>query len=72
MNISLPLEQMSIEEKLQVMETIWDDLSRRAESLAPPPWHGKVLEAIEAAVERGEESFDDWEVAKKRLRDTLE
>lgn len=30
MNITLPLKDMTTEEKLQVMETLWDDLSRNA------------------------------------------
>ena len=29
---SLPLNEMSIEEKLQMMEALWDDLSRNAPS----------------------------------------
>lgn len=71
MTISLPLDQMSVEEKLQVMEAIWDDLSQRADEMQPPAWHGKVLEALEAAIERGEETFEDWEAAKRRIRDSL-
>jgi len=71
MPISLPLQAMSVEEKLQVMEAIWDDLSRHADRMQPPPWHGKVLNALEAAIERGEETFDEWEAAKQRIRNNL-
>ncbi len=71
MPISLPLQTMSVEEKLQVMEAVWDDLSRHADQMQPPPWHGKVLDAMEAAIERGEEAFDEWEAAKQRIRDSL-
>lgn len=71
MSISLPLAEMTVEEKLQVMEAIWDDLSQHPDDLQPPSWHGKVLEAMESAIERGEESFDDWEKAKRRIRDDL-
>jgi hypothetical protein len=71
MNISLPLEQMTVEEKLQMMEAIWDDLSQNADEIQPPSWHGKVLEAMELAIERGEETFDDWETAKQRIRDSV-
>jgi len=71
MTISLPLAQMSVEEKLQVMEAIWDDLSQHAEEMEPPAWHGKVLKGIESAVESGQEGFDDWERAKRRIRDNL-
>jgi hypothetical protein len=44
MNISLPLEQMTVEEKLQMMEAIWDDLSQNSDEIQPPSWHGKVLD----------------------------
>lgn len=67
MNISLPLDEMTVEEKLQLMETIWDDLSRHADEMEPPAWHGEVLAEREAAVARGDETFEDWETAKQRM-----
>ncbi len=42
MPISLPLETMTIEEKIQAMKTIWNDLCGRAESLASPDWHQEL------------------------------
>lgn len=36
MPISLPLQAMSVAEKLQVVEAVWDDLSRHAAELHPP------------------------------------
>ncbi|MCG2601113.1 MAG: addiction module protein [Achromobacter sp.] len=71
MTISLPLDEMTVEEKLQLMEAIWDDLSRHADEMEPPAWHGKVLKELEAAIERGDETFEDWETAKRRIRDSL-
>lgn len=67
MSISLPLKEMTIEEKLEVMEAIWDDLSRHADAMPLPAWHGDVLAEREAAIERGEASFEDWEAAKLRI-----
>ena len=67
MNITLPLEKMSTEEKLQVMEAIWDDLSRHADELQPPAWHGDVLAAREDAVRRGDQKFEDWAVAREKI-----
>lgn len=72
MRVSLPLEDMTVEEKLQVMEELWADLSRNAENVPPPAWHGEVLQSIELAIERGEESYESWESVKKQLRDELE
>ncbi len=39
----LPLEKMTVEEKLQAMEALWEDLTRRADEYEPPTWHGEVL-----------------------------
>lgn len=68
MTISLPLEQMTVEEKLQVMEAIWDDLSRNAQDLPAPAWHGEVLAQRQAALDAGEDYFEDWETAKEKIR----
>lgn len=67
MSITLPLKEMTIEEKLEVMEVIWDDLSRYADEMAPPAWHGEALAEREAAIARGVESFEDLEAAKQQI-----
>ncbi len=59
MLVSIPLQTMSVEEKLQAMETIWDDLCARAEQIPSPAWHDAVLAERAAVVERGEEGFED-------------
>ena len=69
--ISLPLNEMSVEEKLQAMEMLWEDLSRREENVPSPDWHDAVLREREAALERGEEEVEDWESAKRRIRSEL-
>ncbi|MCC5865703.1 MAG: addiction module protein [Wenzhouxiangella sp.] len=64
---TLPLNEMTIEEKLQMMEALWDDLSRNAPDLATPHWHGKVLAQREQALERGEDQLEDWYQARERI-----
>lgn len=63
----LPLSEMSIEEKLQAMEALWEDLSRNAE-LESPAWHEEVLIERERQLETGEASFMDWDQAKVDIR----
>lgn len=65
---TLPLDKMSVEEKIRVMEAIWDDLCRRAEAVQSPDWHGEILAEREAAIERGEDQFEDFETAKEKIR----
>ena len=72
MSPELPLESMSIAEKLALMERLWEDLSRCPEDVPSPKWHGDVLAERIAAVREGRATFVDWEDAKRRLRERLE
>ena len=71
MAVSLPLNEMSVEEKIQAMETLWTDLCRRAGNIASPLWHGEVLADRETAVDSGEDSFRDWDAAKQNILNNL-
>ena len=67
----LPLQQMTREEKLRIMEELWVDLSRNESDFESPAWHGDFLREREEAVKSGKETFIDWEEAKKQLRNKL-
>lgn len=68
MSVALPLSEMTLEEKLQVMEALWDDLSRNPEGLESPAWHEDVLRERQEQLTAGEVSFMDWEEAKAQIR----
>jgi len=65
---SIPLEKMSVEEKLQVMESLWDDLCSKAGAMSSPVWHEDVLAERDAMQKRGDDEFEDWESAKRNIR----
>jgi hypothetical protein len=67
----LQLDQMTLEEKLRTMEALWDDLCRHEDQIQSPPWHEEILREREKRVQSGQETFIDWEAAKKELRDRL-
>jgi hypothetical protein len=71
MEISLPLNQMTVAEKLRLTEEIRADLSRGDKQFESPEWHREVLHDRVARVADGKESFIDWETAKQQLRDKL-
>lgn len=71
MAVSLPLDEMSVEEKIRAMESLWDDLCRRADRMVSPPWHGDVLAERDAAIRKGEDHFDDWDTAKRKIENDL-
>jgi hypothetical protein len=71
MQIALPLEKMTVAEKLRAMELLWSDLTRDEEKFESPAWHGKVLRDRAARVRDGKESFLPWEKAKTQLRNRV-
>jgi len=72
MSITIPLEKMSIEEKLQAMESIWDDLCNKAEGIASPSWHKELLDEREEGIKRGDDEFIDWDTARKKIRKEIQ
>jgi len=68
MKAELPLEQMSVAEKLAAMEALWSDLSRQAPEVAVPGWHAEVLAEREQRLVAGQEAIMEWDEAKRRLR----
>ena len=72
MDITLPLDQMTIEDKIKTMETLWDDLCRKAEDMPSPAWHGEILKEREERIKQGKEKFTDWEEAKTEIRESLQ
>jgi hypothetical protein len=63
---------LSPEEKIRIMESIWDDLCDTAGSTLSPDWHGSVLADRKAAVLAGEDEIIDWETAKRKISDELQ
>ena len=65
---ALPLDKMSVEEKLQAMEAIWENVSAKPEDIESPAWHDDELRVREAQVASGQAKFVDWEKAKEEIR----
>ena len=69
MKIALPLQEMTVAEKLGLMEDMWADLAKAARAYSPPEWHGRILEERRRLAQSGEVGFTDWETAKKQIKD---
>lgn len=61
------IEQMTMEEKLQTMEALWDSLWPVQDQVASPDWHGVVLQERAERAASGQATFSDWEAVKARL-----
>jgi len=71
MTIDLPLEKMTLADKLEAMELLWADISRRPADLPSPDWHKDVLDERRCLVAAGELKFLDWDTAISELRKEL-
>jgi putative addiction module component (TIGR02574 family) len=65
----LPVDELSVAEKLLLLERLWESLSRKPGDVQSPDRHAEILSARESDVRDGRSSFVDWEDAKRRLRD---
>ena len=68
MGITLPLDKMTIAEKLEAMEILWNDLSQDPKNIPSPDWHGEVLRKREADIKNSKDHFSNWEDAKNKIR----
>lgn len=71
MDVTLPLAEMSIAEKLRTMEALWADLSRNEGDVPVAEWHKEILDERQRQFDEGEAQFTDWEIAKERIRDRV-
>ena len=72
MQNTFEIQHLSREEKLRVMEAIWEDLSKEGQEIESPAWHQEALQETEQRLNLGEEKKIDWQTAKKDLRKKFE
>jgi hypothetical protein len=71
MDATLDLEQMTVPDKLRLMEALWQSLTTCGQEIPSPAWHGAVLAERDCMLESGDDAFIAWESAKEELRQTL-
>ena len=64
----LPLDEMTILEKVATMEELWDDLCRTPEEVTSPSWHEEILIERKNHVNEGTARFSDLAQVKERIR----
>jgi hypothetical protein len=72
MHMTVDLRQMSLPDKLRLMEELWRDLSQNESNVPSPEWHGTILEDRERKLASGEDKLVDWDDAKRQLRSKLQ
>jgi hypothetical protein len=65
----LSVESMSTAEKIDAMEALWASLCADPHSVESPAWHGELLAERRKRLASGQSKVNDWEDAKRRLRE---
>lgn len=71
MQVLIPLNKMSVADKVEAMEEIWADLARNASDVPSPTWHADVLRMRESLISKGSARFLNIDEAKQAVRDRI-
>lgn len=61
------IQQLPIEEKLRLMEALWEDLRDRFEQLPISPTQQALLDERRARVQGGSATLADWDAVKSAI-----
>jgi hypothetical protein len=64
----IPLSKLTFAQKLESMETIWDDITTDESKLQSPIWYNDVLSDREEAVDSDNAKYSDWKEARERIK----
>ena len=67
MSIEIPLDTMSVSEKVCLLESVWESLCSKSGDVRSPEWHREVFEARKRRREDGRATVSPWSEAKARL-----
>ena len=62
------LLELSVPDKLDVLERLWDSITADPRQVAIPDWHLEELDRREEELRRNPQSGKDWEAVKQRLQ----
>ena len=68
MPIELSLNAMTIGEKVQLLEQVWDNLCQQSGDVRSPEWHSAILQERQRQIENGTMAVSSWSEAKERLQ----
>lgn len=64
---TIELSQLTLREKLQIMQTIWEDLRSQVDRFGVPQSHQDTLDERRRRVESGEAKLFNWDQAKHEI-----
>jgi putative addiction module component (TIGR02574 family) len=64
-------DDLSVDEKVEYLELLWNRIAAIPETLAVPEWHREAISERLRDLESNPNTGDSWEVVQKRLRGRL-
>lgn len=64
---TIELSQFTLREKLQIMQSIWEDLRSHVDRFEVPQSHKDILDERRRRVESGEAKLLDWDQVKHTI-----
>jgi putative addiction module component (TIGR02574 family) len=61
------IRQMSLPEKLALLETVWAEISSDPSQVEVPQWHKDILDDRDLALQEGRATVLEWDEAKKQI-----
>ena len=58
MGYALPLDELTVDEKLDIIDQVWGSLLATPDSMPSPDWHAEVLRQRQEQVENGTAVFE--------------
>ena len=59
-HVTLPLKEMTVREKLEGIERVWESQRGQEEKFESPAWHGELLAARKKMHAEGMARFSAW------------
>jgi hypothetical protein len=66
--LNILLSDLTFGQKLNLLESVWDDLSKEEQKLDSPSWHKDILSDRKDALAIGKLTISEREEAKDRIR----
>ena len=71
MSAQAEIRQMSLLEKVALLETVWAELSADPANVEIPQWHKDLLDQRESDLQSGHTPVLDWETAKIQIAQAI-
>lgn len=66
------IRKLPLSEKLDLLESVWSELSSDPDAVDIPQWHKDILDERQRGLEQGSIKPIDWDVAKEQIRHRIQ